>query len=151
MQSSTLVDQVIYIRYSSLFQEKKKYAKLYGKDTFFVKGTVKRVDEKNQKVFVYLPSLLHTEKLPVSVLKPSKNSKKKLNANDKEMTSKLFLEKEPLQALKFSTSTSDVAASYQSAPVKFQLSFGLYNSSPAMLYCGPQVNVLVVGVPEFTK
>ena len=64
----------------------------------------------------------------MSVLKPSKNWKKKLNANDKEMTSKLFLEKEPLKALKFSTANSDVAASYQSAPVKFQLCFGSYNS-----------------------
>ena len=67
------------------------------------------------------------------------------------MTSKLFLEKEPLKALKFSTANSDVAASYQSAPVKFQLCFGSYNSSPAMLFCGPQVNVLVVGVPELTQ
>ena len=42
---------------------------MYGKD-FFVKGTVKGKEGKTQKAFVYIPSLMHTEKLPVSVLKP---------------------------------------------------------------------------------
>ena len=50
MQSSTLVDQVIYIRYSSLFQEKKKYAKLYGKDTFCERNSKARRWKKKKSI-----------------------------------------------------------------------------------------------------